>query len=176
MATRKTATAKKTSSTKRPAAKKKPGTAARASVADRWAEGYRGFIDAVRERFMFLVRDHGFADPVVDVAPPDAVVTFTKGDEFVRISSEYGGAPWVVVKAWEGAPFGLHVILAELDPTCADRKPVPAGSALTDDEIRALVDYWAELLEAHASAVLHADPALVARFHARETELRAAKR
>jgi hypothetical protein len=168
--TKKPATAKKSASKK--AVAKKPKAAKRESVADSWAKGYRGFTDAARERFAFLVRDHGYAEPVVRVVPPDAVVTFTKGDSFVRISSEYAGAPWVVVKAWEGEPYGLHVIIAEIDPDYAKQKPVPAGAILTDDEHRALVAYYATFLEQHASTVLSADPALVARFHAREAALR----
>ena len=171
---KKPASAKKPAATKKPAAAKRPVEAKRESVADSWAKGYRGFIEAARERFAFLVRDHGYAEPVVSVVPPDAVVTFTKGDSFVRLSSEYDGAPWVVVKAWEGEPYGLHVIIAELDPGYAAQKPVPAGSTLTDEEMRALVEYHARFLEQHARPVLHADPALVARFGARETALRSA--
>jgi hypothetical protein len=169
--TKKPATAKKAVAKK--AVAKKPAKAKRQSVADSWAEGYRGFTDAARERFAFLVRDHGYAEPVVRVVPPSALVTFTKGDSFVRIAIEYGSAPWVVMKAWEGEPYGLHVIIAELDPDYAKQKPVPAGSTLTDDELRALIAYYATFLEQHASAVLGAGPALVARFHAREAALRA---
>lgn len=169
--TKKPATAKKAASKK--AAPKKPvAKAKRESVADSWAKGYQGFTDAARERFAFLVRDHGYAEPVVRVVPPDAVVTFTRGDSFVRISSEYAGAPWVVVKAWEGEPYGLHVIIAELDPDYAKQEPVPAGTILTHDEHRAGVDYYARFLEQRASTVLGAGPALVARFHAREAALR----
>jgi hypothetical protein len=164
--------AKKAATAKKPAARKKPVAAKRESAADRWAEGYEPFIEAARECFAFLVREHGYADPDVRVVPPDAVVTFTRGDSFVRISSEYGGAPWVVVKAWDGEPYGLHVIIAEIDPACAAQKPVPAGSTLTDEELRALVAYYARFLEQHASEVLHADAALVARFRAREAALR----
>ena len=102
------------------------------------------------------------------------MVTFAKGGSFVRISSEYSGPPWVVVKAWEeGEPYGLHVIIAELDPGYAKQEPVPAGSTLTDDELRAAVEYYGRFLEQHASTVLGAGPALVARFAARETALRA---
>ncbi|MFS8064799.1 MAG: hypothetical protein ACMG6S_00380 [Byssovorax sp.] len=174
--TKKPATAKKAVAKKavaKKAAAKKPKAAKRESVADSWAKGYQGFTDAARERFAFLVRDHGYAEPVVRVVPPDAVVTFTKGDSFVRISSEYAGAPWVVVKAWEGEPYGLHVIIAELDPDYAKQEPVPAGTILTNDEHRALIAYYATFLQQHASRVLSADPALVARFHAREAALRA---
>ena len=178
--TKKPATAKKAVSRKavsrkavsRKAASKKPGAARRQSVADSWAEGYRGFTDAARERFAFLVRDHGYAEPVVRVVPPSALVTFTKGDSFVRIATEYGSAPWVVMKAWEGEPYGLHVIIAELDPAYAEQKPAPAGSTLTEGELRALVAYYATFLEQHVSRVLGADPALVVRFHAREAALR----
>lgn len=173
MATRKTTTAKKPASPKRAATPKKPVKAKRESVAESWAEGYRAFTDAARERFAFLVRDHAYAEPVVRIAPPDATVKLTKGDSFVRISSEYSGPPSVVVKAWEGEPYGLHVIIDELDPTYAKSQPVPAGSTLSDDELRAMVAYWAAFLEEHASVVLHADPALVARFHAREAMRRA---
>ena len=172
MAARKTTTAKKPASPKKPATPKKPAKAKRQSVADSWAEGYRAFTDAAREGFAFLVRDHAYAEPVVRIAPPDATVKLTKGDSFVRISSEYSGPPSVVVKAWEGEPYGLHVIIAELDPDYAKQAPVPAGSTLTDDELRALVEYYARFLEQHAGTVLHADPALVARFGARETALR----
>ncbi len=76
---KKAVAAKKTATAKKATAKKKPGTAKRESVADRWAEGHKGFIEVVRERFAFLVRDHGFAGPDVRVVPPDAVVTFTRG-------------------------------------------------------------------------------------------------
>ncbi len=86
--------------------------------------------------------------------------------------TEYGGPPWVVVKAWEGEPYGLHVIIAALDPDHAAKKPVPAGSTLTNDELAALVAYYAEFLEKHASAVLHADAALVARLREQEAALR----
>jgi hypothetical protein len=174
---KKPATAKKLSMAKKPATAKK--AASKTSVAARheklvaeWTEGYRAFIDAARERFAFLVREHGYAEPEVRVVPPDALVTFTMGDSFVRIAIEYSGAPWVVVKAWEGEPYGLYVIIAELDPDYAKQKPVPAGSLLTDDEIRAMIEHYARFLEEHAGTVLHADPALVARFGARETALR----
>ena len=172
VAAKKAATAKKPVTAKKPATAKKPVAAKRESAADRWAEGYEPFIEAARECFAFLVREHGYADPDVRVVPPDAVVTFTRGDSFVRISSEYGGAPWVVVKAWDGEPYGLHVIIAEIDPAYAAQKPVPAGSTLTDEELRALVAYYARFLEKHASAVLHADAALVARFREQEAALR----
>ena len=171
-ATAKKPAAKKPVAAKKPAAKKPTAKAKSESIAERWAEGDRGFLDAARDRFAFLVRDHGYAEPVVEVVPPDSVVTFTRGDSFVRISIEYGGPPSVVVKAWEGEPYGLHVIIAELEPGYAKQKPVHAGAILTDDELRALVDYYGRFLEQHASTVLHADPALVARFGARETALR----
>ncbi len=175
MATRKAAPAKKAASTKKAAGTKKPAKAKRESVAESWAKGYQAFTDAAQERFAFLVRDHGYAAPVVSIDPPDAVVTFAKGDSFVRISSEYSAVPEVLVKAWNGEPYGLHVIIAELDPDYAKQKPVPAKSTFTDDEHRAMVAYQATFLERHASTVLHADPALVARFHAREAALRAAR-
>jgi hypothetical protein len=173
MATRKTTTAKKPASPKRTATAKRPAKAGRESVAESWAKGYRAFTDAARERFAFLARDHGYAEPVVSVAPPDATVTFAKGGSFVRISSEYCGPVSVVLKAWEGEPYGLHVIIAELDPAYAKQEPVPAGSKLTDAELQAAVEYYATFLEQHAGPVLGADPALVARFAAREAALRA---
>jgi hypothetical protein len=170
MAARKTASAKKATSAKKTA---KPR---RKSQAEEWAESYLPLTDAARERFAFLARDHGFAAPTVTVAPPDALVTFTKGADFVRIASEYGGAPWAVVKAGEGEPYGLHVIIAELDPAYAGEAPVAAAKILTPDEMRAAIAYLARFLEAHAGEVLRGDPALLARFHAREAALRAAPR
>jgi len=158
--------AKKTASAKKAA---KPG---RKSPAEEWAEGYLPLTDAARESFAFLVREHEYAEPTVAVVPPDAVVTFTRGADFVRIASEYGGPPWVVVKAGEGAPYGLHVIIAELEPAYASKAPVPAGKELTDDEMRAAVAYFARFLEAHADEVLRGDPALLARFRAREATRR----
>jgi hypothetical protein len=176
VAARTAAKAKKPVAVKKPAAKKKsPAAPTRESAAQKWAEADRGFVDTVRERFAFLVRDHGYAPAEVRSVLPDTMVTFTKGDSFVRVSSEYGGVPWVVVKAWDGEPYGLHVIIAELDPGYAAQKPVAERSILTDDELRAVIAYQASFLEQHASAVLHADPALVARFHAREATLRAAR-
>ena len=181
-------TVKKASSTVKKAVTPKPPTArekaiagkshaaaARASAARSWAEADAGFIDTVRDRFGFLVRDHGYAPAEARTVPPDTMVTFTRGDSFVRVSSEYGGVPWVVVKAWDGEPYGLHVIIAELDPSYAAQKPVAARSILTDDELRAVIAYQASFVEQHARVVLHADPALVARFHAREAALRAAR-
>ena len=48
----------------------------------------------------------------------------------------------------------------------------PANAILTDDEMRAAVAYFAAFLEAHAAEVLRGDPALLARFHAREAAMR----
>jgi hypothetical protein len=162
MAAKKTASAKKTAKPRR----KTP--------AEEWAETYLPFTDAAREGFGFLVREHGYAEPTVAVVPPDALVTFTKGADFVRIASEYGGPPWVVVQAGKGERYGLHVIIAELDPAYAGKAPVPAGKELTDAEMRAAVAYFAGFLAAHADEVLRGDPALLARFQAREAALRSA--
>jgi hypothetical protein len=165
--------AKKTA--KKPAASaKKAAKPARKTQAEEWAETYLPLTDAVREGFGFLVREHGYAEPTVAVVPPDAVVTFTKGTDFVRVASEYGGPPWVVVQAGKGERYGLHVIIAELDPAYASKAPVPAAKELTDAEMRAAVAYFAAFLAAHAEEVLRGDPALLARFHAREAAQRSA--
>jgi hypothetical protein len=164
--------AKKTASAKQATSAKKAAKPRRKSPAEEWAEGYLPFTDAARERFAFLVREHGYAEPTVAVVPPDAVITFTKGADFVRIASEYHGPPWVVVQAGAGERYGLHVIIAELDPSYASKAPVPAAKDLTDDEMRAAVAYFAAFVEAHAGEVLRGDPALLARFHDREAALR----
>lgn len=169
MAARKTAAPKKASSAKKAA---KPR---RKSPAEDWAEGYLPLTDAARERFAFLVREQGYAEPTVAVVPPDAVITFTRGADFVRIASEYHGPPWVVVQAGKGERYGLHVIIAELDPAYASKAPVPAAKELTDDEMRAAVAYFASFLETHAGEVLPGDPALLARFHDREAALRSSQ-
>ncbi|MEP7126187.1 MAG: hypothetical protein ABJE95_34965 [Byssovorax sp.] len=166
MAARKTAVAKKATSAKKAA---KPR---RKTPAAEWAETYLPLTDAARERFAFLVREQGYAEPTVAVVPPDAVITFTKGADFVRVQSEYGGPPWVVVQAGAGERYGLPVIMAELDPAYASHAPVPAGKELTDDEMRAAVAFLAGFLEKHAAEVLRGDPALLARFKQREAALR----
>jgi hypothetical protein len=174
MAARKTTGAKKTARPKKTASAKKTAKPARKSPAEAWAESYRPFTDAARERFAFLTRDHGFGAPTVSVVPPDATVTFTRGADFVRISSEYGGPPWVAVKAGDKQPYGLHVIIAELDPAYAREAPVAAAEILTPDEMRAAVAYLGRFLDDHAGEVLRGDPALLARFHAREAAMRSA--
>lgn len=168
--------ARKTAGAKKPASAKKAAKPRRKSQAEEWAESYLPFTDAAQERFAFLVRDHGYAASTVSVVPPDAIVTFARGADFVRIASEYGGAPWVVVKAGEGEPYGLHVIIAEIDPAYASKAPVAAANILTADEMRAAIAYLAGFLAAHADDVLRGDPALLARFHAREAMLRAEPR
>lgn len=158
----------KAKATAKPKAKKKM------SVAESWAEGYRALTDACRERWSFLVRDHGFADAKIAIQPPSCMVTFARDGDWVRTASEYAGKPWVVIKAGEGEPFGLDVIIAELDPAYAESKPVPARDVLTDEEMRAVVAYQAAFVERHAKAILSGDPALLARFKEREHALRAA--
>lgn len=172
MAARKAAGAKTPASAKKATAKK-AAKQPRKSLAEAWAESYRPFTDAARERFAFLTREHGYAEPTVVVAPPDALVTFTKGADFVRVASEYGGPPWVTVKAGDAEPFGLHVIIAELDPAYAAKEPVVVGSILTADEMRARTGYLADFLEKHAAAALRGDPALLARLRARSAATRA---
>jgi hypothetical protein len=128
---------------KKKAAKKKP------SVADTWAEGYRPLTEAAREELAFLVKDLGFDEPEVTISPPSAMITFHRGQDFVRVESEYMGPPFMAVRAGEGAPFGLAAKMAELDPAHAAKKPVPAGSALTPAEMRAAVAHDAAFLSRH---------------------------
>ena len=156
------------SPTKRKAAAPKKG-----SVADSWAEGYRPLIEACREHFGFLVRDHGFAEPEVKIDPPSAMITFRRGTDFVRLESEYVGEPFTAVHAGEGEPFGLATIMAELAPDHAATKPTPVGSVLKPEEMRAMVAHQAAFVARHPE-VLRGDPALLARFKAREVAMRSA--
>jgi hypothetical protein len=144
------------------------------ALVEEWTEGYRPFIEACQKHFAFLVRDYAFSGPEVSVLLPDCLVKYTREGAFVRAASEYGGPPWVVVKAGDGEPFGLHVIVAELEPEHEKQKPQAKGAVLTPEEMEAFVAYWAGFLERHAKEILSGDPKLLGRFKARENALRAA--
>ncbi len=131
-----------------------PKTPRKKSVAESWAEGYRAFTEACREHWGFLNREHGFAEPKVVIQPPSCMVTFTRDGDWVRIASEYAGQPWVVIKVGEGEPFGLDVMIAELEPEYEAKKPVPERDVLTDDEMRAVVAYQAAFVQRHAEEIL----------------------
>jgi hypothetical protein len=121
----------------------------KSSVADSWAEGYRPLVEAAREELGFLVKDLGFTEPEVKISPPSAMITFQRGQDFVRVESEYMGSPFMAVRAGEGAPFGLAMKMTELDPAYAAQRPTPAGSALTPAEMRAAVAHDAAFLSRH---------------------------
>jgi hypothetical protein len=161
MATKKT-TAKKTTAKKTTAkkttAKKTRAAPKRAEVVASWAEGYGPLVEAARERFAFL-RDLGFAEPEVTIAPPSAMITFARGADFVRIESEYAGEPFASVRVGPGAPAGLHTLIAGLEPAYIAQKPAPAGSVLTPDEMRAAVAYQAAFLGRHPEILRAPSPA-----------------
>lgn len=130
----------------RKAAKK---TAKKTSVVESWTEGYRPLIDAARQHFGFLVREHGFTEPEVDVTPPAILITFSRGPVAVRIESERMDEPFITVRASSASVFALRTVMAQLEPEYAARKPAPAGSRLTPDEMRAAVAYDAAFLARH---------------------------
>lgn len=110
-----------------------------------WKRSYAEFFAACRQAFAFLER-LGFTREE-HVTPPEASVTFTRAadDTSVTISSEYVGAPWVVVRK-QGRGSGLHRHLARLDPAYRQRWP-EVGLALQ-------VLYFAQFLEQHVREVL----------------------
>ena len=116
---------------------------------DSWTQGYGPLVDACRERFAFLVRDHGFAEPVVKIAPPSAMVVFSRGDDLVRIECEYMGEPFTSVRVGEAAPVGLVTLIAEIELAYVAKRPVPAGSVLTPGELRAAVAYDSTFVARH---------------------------
>jgi len=161
MAQAKKAGAKKTA--KKAAAPKK-----KRDIVAEWTEGYRPFIEGCKERFSFLVGEHGFEEPKVLVAPPDCLVTYTKGESFVRIATEYGGKPFIAVKVDGHEPFGLHVIIDELEPAYAEKAPSAERDLLREDELAAFLDYDAAFVRAHIGELLGAGADLFQRLKARE--------
>ena len=164
--------APKKAATRAPA-KREAAAPRKGGIAESWAEGYRPLVEASREHLGFLVRDHGFAAPEVKIDPPGAMITFRRGTDFVRLDSEYVAEPSLVVHAGEGEPFGLATIMAELGPDHAAKRPTPAGSVLTAEEMRAIVAHEAAFVARHPE-VLRGEPALLARFKAREVAMRSA--
>jgi hypothetical protein len=139
--------AKKTAG--KPASAKRRAAPKKGVVAASWAEGYQPLVEAAREHLGFLVRDHGFTGPEVTIAPPSAMITFSRGADFVRVESEYAGEPFTTVRVGPAAPAGLAALVAAIEPDHAARKPAPAGGVLTPDEMRAAVAWQAAFLGRH---------------------------
>jgi len=149
--------------------KKKAAPAKKRSLVEEWAESYRPFVERTRERFDFLVREHGYAEPQVSVVPPECVVEYPKDGGHVQIGTEYGGVPYVSARfaGWE--PFGLHEYMEELDPAYAAERPKAHGNVLSGEEMAAALDHEAAYLRRHAGAVLGGDPALLERLRQRRS-------
>ena len=164
----KKAPAKSAAGAKKPSAPaKKAASAKKRSLVEEWAESYRPFVERTRERFDFLVGEHGYAEPQVSVVPPECVVEYAKDGGHVQIGTEYGGVPYVSVRfaGWE--PFGLHEYMEELDPAYAAERPKAQGNVLSDEQMAAALDHEATYLRRHAGAVLGGDPALLERLRQR---------
>lgn len=132
-----------------------------------WTERYASYIAAVHRRFDFLSERHGFTSKRVTVIPPECAVSYERPDGIsVTISSEYCGPAWVSVRGGtQLRSFGLHELVAQLDPGFAQREPAVAAipSAAEQD---ARLAYAAAFLDAHAAAIFDGNDDLFARLRA----------
>jgi hypothetical protein len=131
-------------------------------------EPCRSFVEAVRAAFNFLLAEHGFSAPKLDVSPPECSVRYDKGDALgVDVTREYLGAPWVVVRGGEPSMrFGLHELEALLDPRHRERAP-ELPSAPDDVQTAAILEHFASFLRAHADAIFGGDPSVFSQLRAR---------
>lgn len=134
---------------------------------EEWTARCQPFVDAVRASFDFLIAEHGFSAPKLDVTPPECSVRYDKGDALgVDVSREYLDAPWVVVRG--GDPpmrFGLHELEALLEPGHAARAPeLRSTGTMPTAEILARS---ASSLRAHAGALFGDDRSVFVRLRAR---------
>lgn len=114
-----------------------------------WKASAKPLVAACLAEFAFLVDRLRFTSEV-DVRPGETSVSFTReaDDAAVVVTSEYSGAPWVVVTVG-GKSKGLHRHIARLDPAYAKTWPAEGGVELQ-------VRWAARFLKRHAKTLLPA--------------------
>jgi len=108
----------------------------------------------VRERFSFLVREHGYAAPVATVYPRCFNSGFAREPLNVSVASEHYEPPVIYVTRREPfASLSVFEVIALLEPAYADERPRTPRSGISNDEFAAWLDYYASFAERHARAL-----------------------
>lgn len=123
-----------------------------------WEEGYRSFIAAARAELDFLVTDHGFSGPEIQVVPPWCSVDYTKNGAAVKVYSERRGEPSVVVVTTDPpAEYPLHRFMDQLEPATRARIPEARSELLSKTEMDAFLKWYGEFFRRHAKEILGGD-------------------
>ena len=115
------------------------------------------FVDLCRELFQLEER-HGYRAGQLSPGVPEIVWRLARGDHEILImveAIETFGVPTIQFRtAKRSDAFGLHEALPALDPDHDAKRPPGVSYHMTREQLRALLEHWAEFFHAHAAELL----------------------
>lgn len=117
----------------------------------------RYFVDLCRELFQ-LEQTHGFTARSLSTDHVEITWRLTRGDYEILLMVEavetYGIPTILFCPPARGEQFGLHEVVPALDPDHDAKRPRQVSTSMTHEQLRALLEHWAEFFHAHAGELL----------------------
>lgn len=134
----------------------------------------RAFVDLCRELFR-LEEEYGYTSSEPSTRHVETTWRLRKGDQEIILMIEavetFSIPTFLIRPPDRRESFGLHEALPALDPHHDAKRPKGVSYSMNFDQLRALMEHWAEFFHAHAEDLLdHQSKTFAAVTHFRKTK------
>ena len=113
------------------------------------------FVEACRQRFDFLVAEHGFAPPIATSYARECSVLYRRDDRSLYLHGDIGYQPSVILALVNTTlSMGFHEIVSACDGPRWNRRPSTDPSLFSTDQLGAWLDFYRDYFVDHLNTFL----------------------